>query len=252
MTTGHQALTDKEKQTLRLLLAGHDAKSIARYLGLSVHTVNERLRDARRKLGASSSREAARALHNAEGVPPELLADRLLGDAGPAAALPSVPPSASAFPRRTVWLIGGLAVMTFAVALLALSTTLQITQTSATTPGVSQESAVTQESTGAQAARQWLALVDAGNWPDSWAATGVSFRAVNTVANWEGASQTARVPLGAVRSRVLDSDVLAPTPPAGNRVVRFKTAFANKADATETVALVFEDGAWKVVGYFID
>ena len=39
------ALTEKEKQTLRLLLAGHDAKSMARKLDLSVHTVNERLRD---------------------------------------------------------------------------------------------------------------------------------------------------------------------------------------------------------------
>jgi len=52
-------LTDREKETLRLLLSGHDAKSIARELGLSVHTVNERLRDARRRLHVSSSREAA-------------------------------------------------------------------------------------------------------------------------------------------------------------------------------------------------
>ncbi|GAA0731919.1 MULTISPECIES: helix-turn-helix domain-containing protein [Sphingomonas] len=56
------ALTEREKTTLRLLLAGHDAKSIARELELSVHTVNERLRDARRKLGVASSREAARRL----------------------------------------------------------------------------------------------------------------------------------------------------------------------------------------------
>src|SRR5262245_57702439 len=60
-----QKLTDREKETLRLLLAGHDAKSAARFLGLSVHTVNERLRDARSKLGVSSSREAARRLAEA-------------------------------------------------------------------------------------------------------------------------------------------------------------------------------------------
>lgn len=63
---GLKALTDKEKQTLRLLLAGHDAKSMAGHLGLSVHTVNERLRDSRRKLSASSSREAARLLRDAQ------------------------------------------------------------------------------------------------------------------------------------------------------------------------------------------
>jgi TonB family protein len=45
-----------------LLAQGHEAKSIASTLDLSVHTVNERLRAARRKLGVSSSREAARLL----------------------------------------------------------------------------------------------------------------------------------------------------------------------------------------------
>ena len=46
-------LSEREKEALRLLLVGHDAKSIAGTLGLSVHTVNDRLRDARRKLGVS-------------------------------------------------------------------------------------------------------------------------------------------------------------------------------------------------------
>lgn len=62
MTANDQALSEREKETLRLLLDGHDAKSIARNLEISVHTVNERLRTARRKLGVSSSREAARIL----------------------------------------------------------------------------------------------------------------------------------------------------------------------------------------------
>ncbi len=60
MAEGYQALTEKEKAALRLLLGGHDAKSMASQLGLSVHTVNERLRDARRKLSVSSSKAAAR------------------------------------------------------------------------------------------------------------------------------------------------------------------------------------------------
>jgi len=80
MTTGTDTLTEKEKDALRLLLRGHDAKSSARALGLSVHTVNERLREARRKLGVTSSREAARVLMAAE--TPERLGDKALGDAG--------------------------------------------------------------------------------------------------------------------------------------------------------------------------
>jgi DNA-binding CsgD family transcriptional regulator len=59
-------LTDREKAVLRLLAKGFDAKSAARELGLSVHTVNERLRSTRRKLQVTSSREAARLLSERE------------------------------------------------------------------------------------------------------------------------------------------------------------------------------------------
>lgn len=45
-----------------MLAEGHTAKSIATALDLSVHAVNERLREARRKTGAASSRELARRL----------------------------------------------------------------------------------------------------------------------------------------------------------------------------------------------
>ncbi|WP_455155876.1 response regulator transcription factor [Sphingomonas zeae] len=87
--TGVAALTEKEKQTLRLIVRGHDAKSVAREFGLSVHTINERLRDARRKLAVSSSREAARLLLDEEGGrtspsrTPEKLGDMPMGEDQP-------------------------------------------------------------------------------------------------------------------------------------------------------------------------
>lgn len=56
------ALTDKEQEILRLLTAGHTVKSIAVRLGRSEASINERLRDARRKTGVGSSRELARLL----------------------------------------------------------------------------------------------------------------------------------------------------------------------------------------------
>src|SRR3954469_16734478 len=77
---GGWALTEKEKQTLSLIVRGHDAKSTARSLGLSVHTINERLRDARRKMAVSSSREAARLLLQAEGDGSISPHPKLLGD----------------------------------------------------------------------------------------------------------------------------------------------------------------------------
>ena len=85
MHEGIAELTEKEKQALRLMLRGHDAKSIARELNRSVHTVNDRLRAARRKLAVTSSREAARLLLEEEG--PEILGHKL-SDRVPSSAVP--------------------------------------------------------------------------------------------------------------------------------------------------------------------
>lgn len=68
---GLQKLTPRQKEILRLLLGGFDTKSIAHELEISVHTVTEHLREARRHLGVSNSREAARILGQAEGGPPK-------------------------------------------------------------------------------------------------------------------------------------------------------------------------------------
>jgi len=55
-------LTDRELEVLRLLAAGHTAKTIAARLGRSETAINELLRAARRKTGIGSSRELARLL----------------------------------------------------------------------------------------------------------------------------------------------------------------------------------------------
>lgn len=59
-------LSAKEVEVLALIAQGHDAKSAARALTLSTHTIYERLRRAREKLGAANSREAARLFFSAE------------------------------------------------------------------------------------------------------------------------------------------------------------------------------------------
>lgn len=74
-----QKLTPRQKEILRLILNGFDAKSAARELGISVHTVNEHLTEARRHLGVSSSREAARILGQAESKPPNNAGPNKLG-----------------------------------------------------------------------------------------------------------------------------------------------------------------------------
>jgi DNA-binding CsgD family transcriptional regulator len=55
-------LNQKEREILGLLVAGHTVKSIATRLGRSEASINERLREARRKTGVGSSRELARLL----------------------------------------------------------------------------------------------------------------------------------------------------------------------------------------------
>lgn len=60
LPTSIAALSVKELEILRLLAMGHTAKSIAARLGRSETSINERLRDARRKTGVGSSRELAR------------------------------------------------------------------------------------------------------------------------------------------------------------------------------------------------
>lgn len=245
-----RALTEKEKETLRLLLSGYDAKSMARRLGLSVHTVNERLRDARRKMAVSSSREAARLLREAEGAPPELLGDKPLGDA----ALPTTMERSegqnegSAKWRRAGWIVG-VAVMTFALALLALSA---LGGDAGPTGPAPTASSSPSQTAAAEAGRQWLGLLDSSDWTASYAQTAAGFRAANTEAMWADASRQARSPLGAIITRQLISADFTPSPPEGSWVVKFRTRYANRASAIETLSLIHEDGRMKVTGVVID
>ena len=255
MAQGYQALTEKEKQTLRLILRGHDAKSLARHLDLSVHTVNERLRDARRKLEVSSSRAAARLLLEREGRTPDLVGDMALGDAAPGDRVdrPLQHDALAKTRTRFAWGIAGVVIMSLVLGMLALTSlpsgavpNADASPSTATAqPGVHQVEV-------ASAARSWLELGDESRWEDGWRATAASFRQSNTAERWAEVADKVRGPLGAVRSRTLLSQDSVPAPPAGVEVVKFRTDFANKAGAVETVSLVREDGAWKVVGIYLD
>ncbi len=252
MPEGYENLTDKEKEALRLLLRGHDAKSMARTLDLSVHTINDRLRTARRKLSVTSSKQAARLLLTVEGAPPDNLADEDLGGAdlaGPAdvSVQPQGPQPAVQGRRRTLaWSIG---VMIMFSTLLALAVAGALPGN-----GPAADTAAAQESNRAaeNAARDWLELGDAEDWATSYAGTAAAFRAANTLQVWTDISRKVRVPLGQAVSRRLRS-VDAPPTPQDYRIVTFETNFGNSADAkVETLSMIREDGAWKVAGIYIE
>lgn len=250
MSEGCQTLTEREKQALRLMGRGHDAKSMASHLGLSVHTVNERLRAARRKLAVSSSREAARRLLDSEPDIPNSPGHRILGEAGPLLSPAQQPAAIDSRGRthRPLWVIAGVVIMSIIFGIAALMLQPQAVPAAAEPPA--QASPAQARIVGS--ARDWLAIVDAGRWEESWRATGASFRSLNTVEAWTRASEQGRVPLGAMVSRADLSRESVPAPPYGYEMVKFRTSFANRPSVVETVTLEREGEAWRVVGYWID
>ena len=65
---GLGGLTDKQREVLDLLIEHKTSKEIARLLGISPHTVDQRIFFAKEKLGAASRNEAAAAYRRLVGV----------------------------------------------------------------------------------------------------------------------------------------------------------------------------------------
>jgi DNA-binding CsgD family transcriptional regulator len=77
-------LTPREHECLRLVAQHLSSKEIARTLGLSQHTVDGHLHEARRKLGAPTRRDAVRILLEMEAdAPPLFLGGQLDGTENP-------------------------------------------------------------------------------------------------------------------------------------------------------------------------
>ena len=254
MADGLDTLTDKEKETLRLMVRGHDAKSMARELSLSVHTIHERLRATRRKLGVTSSREAARLLFESENGPPQNFVHKAMrGDAPPRQS--DTVPTTKPIPERTV-LIGGTLVMLTSALILGLL----ISDHPATERPIGDHATAFEQvqlDTLEQDARDWLALVDAYEWERSFAAAGRPFRDPNTIDMWRDASLKVRVPLGPVVARTTQTVELVGAASGEDEskdqvIVRFLTDFAKQSDVAETVTLEQEHGEWRVMGYIID
>ncbi|HML63119.1 DUF4019 domain-containing protein [Solidesulfovibrio sp.] len=106
------------------------------------------------------------------------------------------------------------------------------------------------------AAKNWLAGIDAGAYGKSWDGGSAYFRDAISQKDWETALTAFRKPLGALVSRQIGkakSLTTLPGAPDGTYVVmEFASSFANKKDAFETVCFSREaDGSWRAAGYFI-
>jgi hypothetical protein len=105
------------------------------------------------------------------------------------------------------------------------------------------------------AARQWILLVDGGDYAKSWDRASSSFRATVTAQEWQSRISPAREPLGAIMIRTTRDMTLSDTMPGlpGGKyaLVHFNSTFEHKVGALETIALDMEDGRWTVIGYYI-
>lgn len=106
------------------------------------------------------------------------------------------------------------------------------------------------------AAREWLAGADALDGGATWRSAGAKFREAITVERWSEALDKVRRPLGALEQRTAAatqfSKSLPGVPDGEYATLQFHTAFAKKAESSETVRLEREhDGVWRVIGYFI-
>ena len=102
----------------------------------------------------------------------------------------------------------------------------------------------------------WLSLIDNQSYAASWDTAATLFRNAVTQEKWQAAAQTARAPLGQMKSRTLrsaTSTTTLPGAPDGEYVVfQFNTSLEHKSAAVETVTAIREkDGTWHVGGYFI-
>lgn len=107
-----------------------------------------------------------------------------------------------------------------------------------------------------RAAREWLALVDSGQYGESWTAAATLFRRAVTAAQWAQQVGAVREPLGTMVRRRLTREKRsseAPGAPDGEySLLTFESAFENKREAVESVTVTREeDGTWRVAGYFI-
>ncbi len=115
--------------------------------------------------------------------------------------------------------------------------------------------ALAMNSQGLQIANDWLEVIDAGDYSQSWHQTDDFFKAQLPQEKWQSALQGVRTPLGEVRSRTEISskayNALPGVPDGEYLVIQYKTEFEHKASAIETLTLSKKSGQWMPVGYFI-
>ncbi|WP_297799975.1 DUF4019 domain-containing protein [uncultured Brevundimonas sp.] len=254
-----ETLTDREKDVLRLLVAGHEAKSVAQVLGLSVHTVNEYLRSARRKLDAPNSRAAARQLAAFEqetyknSGDPEFLGNKESGEDHRASGGHRRGLKAGGKVRLALILGGLMPVLLILASVIALTT--GVVTVSGPSQSATAEAADALPAKAVTEADNWLKYIDADDWAGSHAAFDPIVKENMSAQEWEANVKPVREGLGTLlgREKLTGSvaENLQGMPEGRYGVQQYQSQFENHDIAVETVVLRYDAGDWKVIAYLV-
>ena len=261
MSEDIDALTDKEKEALRLILAGHDAKSSARELDISVHTLNDRLRSARRKLGVTTSKEAARVLAAAEeDAPtsaPKSLAHKGLG-VTQTQENQEIQPAADRSGSGLFPLTGrqkGFLIMSVSIA-LAAAVLVAVTPSTPTTNASSSDavSKPARPSASELKARRFVGMIDAGLFDESYEEAGQALRDQYAPGKWRF-GLTLRMTKGKLErrdlARVTETDEYSAIGQGRFEIIEFNSLFEYNNRQIERVVMKRAGDGWEVVDYEI-
>jgi hypothetical protein len=107
-----------------------------------------------------------------------------------------------------------------------------------------------------KSAEEWLALVDAGKYEDSWSQAHSLFKENVAKEQWVAGVTDLVTRLGKIKSRKLKE--ATPTknvpgaPPGDYTIFVYDSSYENLPAATDTLVTAKDkDGAWRVTGYFV-
>jgi len=117
-------------------------------------------------------------------------------------------------------------------------------------PAVNKNIEASAKSKGLPAVEAWLALMDDGNYAQSWDAAAPYFQRCISKEEWAARLQKVRQPLGKVLSRKLSS--MKPTAAGTRWEAKYDTSFDRLLAAVETVTFAMQpNGEWRAIGYLI-
>lgn len=104
-----------------------------------------------------------------------------------------------------------------------------------------------------KAEADWLALVDTGQYNQSWANAAELFKTSMSEAKWDDIISRLRKQTGPLKSRKLAAytDILPDAPPGKYLVFQYNTSFVAGAFVETVTPMQEKDGTWKVSGYFV-